>query len=323
MGSREGPSRLAAAALACGALLLLCLAATDQGSTPPSSAPGRERAGPCEGARPTPPRTLFFTLRSSAFPGSPHPDAAVHIPPGFDATRSPGVVLYFHGWNGCVATALADEDSACEDGGDPRTSAALAAQIDDAHVNALLIAIELRPNAATGEPGDLAAPGMMRTMLAELLRERLAETIGCPLEVDALDRIAIIAHSGGYQGAASVLEFGDLPQVSEVVLLDALYGAEDVFRSWLRGGSPDAPPRRFVNIYTCCGGTADRSRAMAELAATEPGLVFYDDGDSELDASALAKPRVFKHVARAHSELPRAYVRLLLQNVGFARTDGR
>jgi hypothetical protein len=232
------------------------------------------------------------------------------------------MVLYFHGWHGCVAAALADEDSPCEDGGDPRASAALARQIDDARINALLVAIELRVDAATGEPGDLAAPGMMRAMLGELLRERLADTIGCALEVDALDRIAIIAHSGGYQAAASVLQFGDLPQVSEVVLLDALYGAEGVFRSWLRAGSRGWHPARFVDLYTCCGGTVERSRAMAELAASEPALVFDDDSDSELDASALVKPWVFKRVARAHGELPRAYVRVLLESAGFARIDG-
>ncbi len=299
-------------------LLVFALGLSDAPTSPRCTRRHRasvEPIGACEGSRPSPPQALYFTLRSAAFPGSSHPDAAVHVPPGFDATRSPGAVLFFHGWRSCVAAALGDEDAPCEDGGDPRPASQLARQIDDARVNALLVAVELRVDAASGEPGELAAPGGARTMLREILGD-LRSTLGCALEVDAIDRILVVAHSGGYQAAASLLAFGDLPQVSELILLDAMYGADEVFRSWLAGG------HRFVDLYTCCGGTLERSRALAAAArgcAARPW--FEDDGDGELDANALARPVVFKRVGAAHGDLPRAYMRVLLENAGFSRIE--
>jgi hypothetical protein len=311
-------------------LLLLALSLSDGTVSSSSSASRSAPSGPCEGDRPTPPRALYLKLRSAAFPGSPYPDAAVHVPPGFDATRSPGLVLYFHGWKSCVAAALADEDVPCTDGDDGdqddrHPAAGLAAQMDDARVNALLLAVELRVDASTGETGELATAGGMRAMLREVLHERLAGTLGCTLELDAIDRIVVVAHSGGYQAAATVLQLGDLPQISEVILLDALYGADDVFRSWVT----DAPSRRyhrFVDLYTCCGGTLDRSRAMAELAhrvagGTSEGMVFDDDGDADLDPGALTHPFVFKRVATPHGALPRAHLRALLDAAGFSRIE--
>jgi hypothetical protein len=263
------------------------------------------------------PPVLSFSLRTAAFPASGHPDVAVHVPPGFDASRAPGIVLYFHGWNGCVGAALADGDTPCTDEGDPHPGAALATQMDQARVNALLIALELRVDAPTGEPGDLAAPGAARAMLREILSERLVEAVGCPIELEAVDRIVVVAHSGGYQAAASVLEFGDVP-VFEVALLDGLYGAEDVFREWLTAG------HHFVDVYTCCGGTLARSRALAADARARAfdflpaGGVYDDDGDSELDPGALVHAVVFKRVPSPHGVLAREYVRGIVEGAGFA-----
>ena len=280
----------------------------------------RDRTGPapsagtaCDGARPALPHALFFELRSGAFPGTGHPDAAVHVPLGFDATERPGLVLYLHGWRGCAAAAFSSDDGACDDAG--AAGVDLASQVDDAGVNALFIALETRFFAPSGEPGQLAMPGGGRALIRELLSERLAGPIGCPIPLDAIDRIAIVAHSGGYQGAAGLLTLGDLPHVSEVVLLDALYGADDVFAGWIDDrsrlfdpGASDA--LRFVDLYTCCGGTADGSRTLARRArdaltrAAMPDAVFDDDAETDLVPAMLEHPVVFKRVPLAHSALP-------------------
>jgi hypothetical protein len=283
----------------------------------------------CEGDRAPLADALFYELRGGAFPGSGRPDVAVHVPPGFDGTRRPGLIVYFHGWNGCVASALASDDTACTAGGPPRTAADLSRQIDDAGVNALLVAVELRPDLPTGEPGQMAMPGGFRAMLRELLEEHLADPLGCKLELEALDRVVVISHSGGYQAVASVLELGDVPQISEVDLLDSLYGAERVFAEWMRADVARFDPRvddalRFVDLYTCCGGTRDRSRSMASLARSalqEAGLgdvVYDDDGVDDLVEAALLSPVVFKRVPREHAALPGAYVRALVDAAGFA-----
>jgi hypothetical protein len=286
---------------------------------------GRNRTA-CEGERGPVAETLFYELQAGAFPGSGRPDVAVHIPPGFDATRSPGMVLYFHGWNGCVGAALSDEDVPCSDGGDPRPAGSLATQIDDARVNAMLVAVELRADMATGEPGQIASSGGMRAFLRELFDEHLVEPLGCALGVDELDRIVVIAHSGGYQAAASAVAFGDLPQISEVDLLDAYYGADEIFRSWaLESIDRFDGSRRFVDLYTCCGGTVERARELAALllsgSESASASVHDDDGEDELDEATLAFPVVLKRVPREHPDLPRAYVRALVEAAGFARIE--
>jgi hypothetical protein len=266
---------------------------------------------------------LFYQLRAGAFPGSGRPDVAVHVPPGFDPTQLPGAVVYFHGWNGCVAAALSDDEVVCVEDGGPRPGGGLSRQIDEAHVNALLVAVELRADMPTGEPGQIGASGGMRELMRELLSEHLAEPLGCALDVDELDRIVVVAHSGGYQAAASALAFGDLPQITEVDLLDAFYGADDVFNAWaLDAVDRFDGSRRFVDLYTVGGGTLDRSRALAALLGAEAGaasMLAYDDGDGDLDDATLALPVAIKRVPRQHLELPKAYVRSLVEAAGFAR----
>jgi hypothetical protein len=279
----------------------------------------------CQGERApsstTLPRVLYYELRAGAFPGSARPDVAVHVPPGFDPRRRPGVVVYFHGWRGCVASALAHEDAPCAEGGPPRAASDLATSVDAAGVNALLVAIELRADMPTGEPGRLAMPGGLRDLLRELLGTSLVPALGCALDIDGLDRIVLVAHSGGYQAAASALALGDVPRITEVDLLDALYGADAIFFRWFESEIARFDPLtsdslRFVDLYTCCGGTADRSRALARRmgdALSGAGL-----SRALSDSSVAGSAVVFKEVTRAHEELPGAYLRELVAAAGFA-----
>jgi hypothetical protein len=255
--------------------------------------------GSCSGPRSPLPDALFYELRAGAFPGSGRPDVAVHVPPGFDPTQLPGAVVYLHGWNGCVASALSDEDVPCSEDGEARPAGGLSRQIDDARVNAILVAVELRADMPTGEPGQLAANGGMRELMRELLSEHLAEPLGCALDVDELDRVVVVAHSGGYQAAASVLAFGDLPQITEVDLLDSFYGADDVFQAWaLDAVDRFDGSRRFVDLYTASGGTLDRSRALAALLGAEAGAssMRHARAAGRAQARASAAPRAAESV---------------------------
>ncbi|HEY1691852.1 MAG TPA: hypothetical protein VGG39_06805 [Polyangiaceae bacterium] len=310
------------------ALLVLVLLAALGGALQDGEREARGRAPgvrtACEGNR-APLPTLFYELRAGAFPGSGHPDVAVHVPPGFDATRRPSLVVYFHGWNGCVETVMGDEDAPCTPGGDMRQASSLARQLDAARVNALLVAVELRRDAPTGEPGALASEGGLRQLVRELFDEHLAGSsdaaitagtasaasatsatgvLGCPvpLEVDALDRVVVVAHSGGYQAAASVVARGEVP-VTDVVLLDALYGADAIFDAYATDAAHAAdadatasgPKRRFVDFYTCCGGTEERSRALAARidGSSKPYAPYADVGGVAIEP-----------VEEAHADVP-------------------
>jgi hypothetical protein len=275
----------------------------------------------CQGDRSPLPRVLTYELHAGAFPGSSHPDVAVHVPSGFDATRRPGLVVYFHGWWGCIANAVDADDGPCSEGGPIRPATDLARSLDEAQVNALLVAIELRPDMPTGEPGQLARPGGLRALLRELFSGPLAGALGCSLDVDALDRVVLVAHSGGYQAAASALTLGDVPRVTELDLLDALYGGDASFFRWFESEIARFDPRtsdslRLVDLYTCCGGTADRSRALARR--THEALA--DAGLSRSFSGSLTDGAVvFKEVTQPHGDLPRTYLRDLVLAAGFVR----
>jgi hypothetical protein len=258
--------------------------------------------------------TLHFALRSAAFPEATGPSVAVHVPQWFDAARHPGAVVYFHGWNGCVEVALGDEDAPCTEDGIPRQASRLSAQLDDARVNAVLVAVELRADMPTGEPGAMAMPGGLRNLLRELFLEHLATPLGVAVGVDDLDPVVIVAHSGGYQAAAGALRLGGVAHTSELVLLDAFYGGDAIFLDALRD-----PSVRFVDLYTCCGGTLERSRAAAFLARGAHGMDMYDDDTNTplLDAAPLSRGAVFKRVPEAHADLPRTYMRGVLETAGF------
>jgi hypothetical protein len=328
--TKERAAHTVAVALALAVALAVATTADVRPGSRAAARVGRPRApSACEGARGPLPTVLEVHARAGAFPGSEAPDVAVHVPPGFDATRRPGLVLYLHGWRGCAGGALAEGDAPCVPGGVARAASNLAAQIDGAGVNAILAALELRADLPTGEPGALAVPGDLRALLHEILGGRLAPILGCAIEIEALDRVVVIAHSGGYQAAAAALRWGDVPEVREVVLLDALYGGGDVFATWIAEGAArlergDGARRRFVDLYTCCGGTADASRALAARARAAMGdraavTMADDDTDRDVDARDLAHDVVFKRVLRAHGDLPRAYVGAVVQAAGFAR----
>ncbi|HEX8791952.1 MAG TPA: hypothetical protein VF765_13450 [Polyangiaceae bacterium] len=255
-------------------------------------------------------QTWLFDLRSRAFENDDEdaasPAAAVHVPPQFDAGRGPAVILYFHGWNGCVRVALGDQDAPCVEDGPDRPASSLAAQLDASGVNAMLVAIELRPEVASGSPGHLAEPGRVRALLQEIFVEHLALPLGRTLDVDALGPTMVVAHSGGYQAAAATLAVGGL-RVDDVVLLDALYGADDVFASAARAGV------RLLDLYTCCGGTDGHSRALAAALAATHRDVALDDGDGELDPTTLTHTVFFKRVPAAHALLPQLYARVVFE----------
>jgi hypothetical protein len=275
------------------------------------------------------PPVLFYDLRAAPFPDASAPSVAVHIPQGFDPSNHPGLIVFFHGYDNCVGNVVGAVDVPCTDGGPARAALHLADQLDGAHVNAILVAVELRVDQATGDPGQLATPGAFRSLLHELLTEHLDAVLACPLDVDGLDRVVLSAHSGGYAAAASVLEYGMVTEVREVDLLDALFGDTLAFDAWVQGNAAQFDPirsdgLRWVDIYTESGGAATNSRAMAVSAqgwlsdAGLAGSVLFDDTTATLDAGQYVHPVVFKLSGLTHDQVPQSFFQDLAKASGFA-----
>jgi hypothetical protein len=212
---------------------------------------------------------LFYNLSAAPFPDASTPSVAVHIPPGFDPSNRPGLIVFFHGFDNCVANVVGATDTPCVDGGLARTALHLVDQLDAARVNAILVAVELEVDQATGNPGQLATQGNFRALLHELLTVHLDAVLGCALDVDGLDRVVVSSHSGGYAAAASVLAYGTVAAVREIDLFDSLYGDIPVFD--FLGSRQRGTLRSIARRRAAMGGHLHRERRNGDQLARDGG----------------------------------------------------
>lgn len=272
---------------------------------------------------------LTFTLENAAFPGTGHPDAAVHVPPSFDACDHPGLIVFFHGFNNCVVNAIGSTNTACTPGGGTRTALKLADQLDASGANAILVAVEIKFDQATGNPGALTQTGRLRALLDEIFTQSLAAKLGKPLDVAAFDRVVLSSHSGGYWAVAESLQNGGLDNVREIDLYDSLYGEYATYKSFLDDHAAAFtatadPPYRFAMAWTSGGGTADLSvdlQADAQDALDGAGLssaMLYDPTTGTFTDEDYLHPVIFKRSGLTHDGVPQYYFQRFA-SVGFAK----
>lgn len=279
----------------------------------------------CPVTLPTP---LVFGLAHGAFPTDGHPDVAVHVPAGYDACASRGAIVYFHGFHNCVENTIGSTPTECTPGAGVRTAHHLVEQLDAAHVNAMLIAVEVAYDQASGATGRLSEDGGLRALLDELFTDHLSSMLGRPTSVDDLDVVVLASHSGGYTAVARGLDRGQLPNVREVMLFDSLYGEIPVYEAFTTGQlarfDPTGEGTRFAIVYTDGGGTDANSRALAgEIESGlgtlgHPEWMLFDDTTATLDAPAFAHPIVIKHSMLSHDGVVTYYFERFVSAVGFA-----
>lgn len=274
--------------------------------------------------------TLLYGLRSGASDDWEHPAALVHAPSAFTPSAL-SVVVYLHGIKNNIENVVratpADEAFPVAD---------LLGQLGRARRSALLVVPELHYNFHNADPGRLAAPGALRSLLDEIFARLPAPLDG--LQTTEIGRLVLISHSGGYHAAAAMALGGGL-RVDELYLLDSLYGHEEAFAAFLTDTLSElassaaderrlGQARRFVNLYTRGGGTAEQSRVQGQKARTAAArlqlpeaLVFTSDEPLAPEALTDAKV-VIQRVAVGHSELPQTFIAPLLQRSGLAEGPG-
>ena len=135
------------------------------------------------------------------------PKGPVHVwqPTGYDPATA-GTVVYVHGYYTNVDGAWAQH--------------ALAEQFAASKVNALFIV----PEAPSGGDEEVSWP-----VLGELLTEVERQLAGTKAHAP----IVVAGHSGAWRTMGSWTEGEDAKRVEAFILLDALYGMDDKFQSWL------------------------------------------------------------------------------------------
>lgn len=265
-------------------------------------------------------RTLPLWLDHGAFARDPaHPSALVYVPSGFDPTPPLDLVVYVHGFYNCVSNVVGSTATSCAANEPARAAYALAAQLEGAAKNALLVLPEVAYDRASADPGQLGVDGGLRALLAEALAQ--LGSVGS-FTVDDLGHVVVASHSGGYRAAGAMAVRGGVA-VDEVWLLDSLYGATADFDAWVlsdRAALADPSARRFADVYTGGGGTLSNSQAMATRAAGwmsgEPGVLVDDRTSSTWPPSRFAHGLLFKRSGLAHDGVPRYYFGKLLATSG-------
>jgi hypothetical protein len=237
-------------------------------------------------------KTVSLQVAAGPFPPvGENPNVIIYVPEGWDPKPPVSIVVFLHGHKNCAANVLGSKDRPCVPGRAPRTSHALAAQLGASRRNALLVVPQLPFDDVDSSAGRLDDEGGMRALLDETL-----PSVAPGLSTASVGQVVVISHSGGYHAAAGIALRGQVP-VTEVHLLDSLYGDEERFESWIRAHAEElaAGRMRFTSTFTTFGETLEANRALADRL------------EGILPASA------FFHTTVEHDEVPRLFVRRILQ----------
>lgn len=141
------------------------------------------------------------------------------VPPRFDAARGV-IVVYLHG-----NVARLDRDVLRRQ--------RVAAQVAASGLDAALVAPQFAVDALDSSAGHFWDPGGFARFMDEAAAH-LGAMSGRPAAAFARGPIILVAYSGGYNPAASILVRGGVDdRLAGVILLDALYAEGQTFADWI------------------------------------------------------------------------------------------
>lgn len=171
---------------------------------------------------------------------------------GFRLDRSAVMIVYFHGNGANLEEDVIDRQQVMQ-------------QVEDAGINAVLVAPQFAVDALDSSAGKFWEPGSFARFLDEASRH-LADLDGTTGSAKAFSTlpVVLVAYSGGYNPAAYALTVGGARErIRGVVLLDAVFGEEDRFASFIE---KDRHSAFFFSAYSASAADGN-AELMAALAA--------------------------------------------------------
>jgi len=253
-------------------------------------------------------------LKSAAFRTPGAPSVIVHAPPGWNPRAPLHLVVFLHGYDGCVNVLMAEGASRCKPGAPEREGWNLGAQHDAAATNTLFVVPQLAFAQRNGNPGAFGKAGGFRAFLEELLRDGLGKQLGGSRRFKDIASLTLIAHSGAYQAALAIAEQGGVrAQLKAIVLLDALYGETDRYAELIehwRG-------LRFVSLYLERGTPRTESQRLYQRLARSLGESNVVRAErAGLVRAVATHPIVFALGRPPHRLLPQQHLTELLRAFG-------
>jgi hypothetical protein len=281
------------------------------------------RTRPSRGVPSTPdPRGKAFTfrVRTNTDPGEGKPNAWVYVPSAFDRqTDKLRIALIFHGWQNCLDSYVKPGGGHCRIG--RRTGYDVPGQTEKSGTKAIVVIPQLAYEKKSSDPGPLGEPGGLRAFLRELVEEWLEPVLG-RYRYEDIERVALLASSGGWQALNPALLYGGVDAVKDVYMLDAFYKDEPLTEYFL-----DRLPRfqdgslRFGLVYcTHIGLSSLASKTFGKRLSTalaERGVRarFRDDGP-EAELAELEAPFAVLPTHHGHDDMVNQYLWRFLRASG-------
>jgi hypothetical protein len=263
---------------------------------------------------------LAATLQHGAYDVPGAPNVIVHAPAGFDPRAPLQLVVFLHGYSGCVSVLMGTGPSSCRPGAATVPGWDLARYHDAAHTNTLFVVPQLAYLKRDGRPGRFARAGGFRRFLEELVRGPLSEKLGISRTLRDVARIDLVAHSAGYQTMIAILERGaiEATQLRSVTLLDALYGEVPRYARYIAAHAQAG--LQLVDISLPNGQPARESRELAKRLTRALGPDRVRSVETEGIGDAIARyPIVFAHGRPPHRLMPASHLAQVLAAL-YART---
>ncbi len=252
--------------------------------------------------------TLYARMKNAAYPDTDAPAVAVHAPARFDPQKPLHLVVFLHGYQGCVRILMEKGEIACRPNGALGRGWGLSEHHDAASTNTLLIIPQLAFMKRDGNPGCFRNKGCFRRFLEELLSETLVEKFSRHLHIRDIESITLVAHSAGFETALAILQRGEVSSlVRNLVLMDALYAGVAGFVRWF--SNTPIKEARIVSIYLGKGKTSRQSSLLHRRLEKRIGRErVVSTTSAELKPSIRSFPAVIASGRGPHGKVPVNYL---------------
>jgi len=251
-------------------------------------------------------------MKNAAYPEINTPAVAVHAPAGFDPQKPLHLVVFLHGYQGCVRVLMEKGQVACTPKAAVHRGWGLSEHHDAALTNTLFVIPQLAFMKRDGNPGCFKNNGCFRSFLKELLSKTLFDRFPHPLYLTDINSITLVAHSAGFETALAILQHGEVTSlIRNLVLMDALYARVDGFVRWFT----DTPLKqaRMISIYLGKGKTNRQSLVLYQNLEKRIGRdKIARVTSAELTSSIRSYPVVIASGRGPHGKVPENYLTQVL-----------
>jgi hypothetical protein len=221
--------------------------------------------------------------------------------------REVDIVLYLHGYDGCIEVLAASSPAPCRPGESSRQGWDLLRTHREAQTATWFVLVQLAFSSRNGRPGRFAREGQVARFLEEVVA-RVAETRG--EAAPSVRSVTLAAHSAAFETSLAVVRQGGLgARLQTVLLLDAMYSGGPAFLYW----AAEAPSHTLVALATPAGTPARRAEALR--SSTRPLRTRVITGDAEQLARVHRGSIAFLTVPGPHREVPGRYLATLLRRL--------